>query len=83
MTEEQINKCRELSTERDNLVDLYNYLVSYKNDVWWKVVSASDAYSTIKSETEKGIKIPHCIHDVLISEVERRIVNIDEQLKAL
>lgn len=82
MTKEQIKKCNELSAERDNLANFLNYLVRYEKE-WLKVVSASDAYSAIKSEDEKGNDIPRCLRDVLINETERRIANIDEQLKEL
>lgn len=37
----------------------------------------------IKYETNRGVVIPHCLRDVLINEAERRIANIDEQLKEL
>ena len=82
MTKEQIKKCNKLSAERDELDNFLNYLVRYEKE-WWKVVSASDAYSTIKSEAEKGNDIPRCLRDVLISEAKRKISDIDEQLKAL
>jgi len=82
MTEQQIKKCRELSTERDNLTDFLGYLVRYEKE-WWKVVSASDTYNTIKSETEKGIEIPRCLRNALISDAKRKISDIDEELKAL
>ena len=83
MTEEQIKKCKELSAQLDELIDFRNYVVGYKNDVWWKVVSASDTYSTIKSETDKGVKIPHCLRDILISNAERMIDITEESLREL
>ena len=82
MTEEQIKKCNELSAERDKLDNFRNYLDSHIKE-WWKVVSVSDAYNKIKSEAEKGIEIPLCLRDVLISEAKRKISDIDETLKNL
>jgi hypothetical protein len=81
MTKEQIKKCNELSAERDKLDNFRNYLVSHTKE-WWEVISAND-YSMIKYETNRGVVIPHCLRAVLINETERRIANIDEQLKEL
>lgn len=81
MTHETFQKCKELNAELESLENFQTYLEAYEKQ-WWKLTSANDELSQIRS-SQKGVIVPHSIRAEMLNITKATIAKLNKEISDL